>query len=117
MPALPRRSPFMPPWCTATRRQPRGGCLAAAGAGRMCVGMVRVPVCVADQNIPATQTPKELAASPRASTVISARFMVYPSHLVPTSGWLGRKDQELCHCRKSRSAGRRGSRSANCQQS
>jgi len=78
MPALPRRSPFMPPWCTATRRQPRGGCLAAAGAGRMCVGMVRVPVCVADQNIPATQTPKELAASPRASTVISARFMVYP---------------------------------------
>ncbi len=78
MSALPRCDPFMPPWCTATRRQPRGGCLAAAGAGRMCVGMLRIPVCVADQNIPATQTPKELAASPRASTVISARFMVYP---------------------------------------
>jgi hypothetical protein len=40
--------------------------------------MLRVPACVADQNIPATQTPKELAASPSASTVISARFMVYP---------------------------------------
>lgn len=73
MSALPRCDPFMPP-----RRQPRGGCLAAAGAGRMCVGMLRVPACVADQNIPATQTPKELAASPSASTVISARFMVYP---------------------------------------
>jgi len=78
MSVFTRCDPFMPSWCTATRRQPRGGCLAAAGAGRMCVGMLRTPMCVADQNIPATQTPKELAASPRASTVISARFMVYP---------------------------------------